>query len=381
MSFDFATEKVCTHLVFMETVTLDPLVQNTVRFQRPPVSNRVVVTVDGLDVPPDGLFSHATVTFTRPEPYRIKVNQNDLVYLSIGNEPPRMLQIVPGSAVPARDIAQNLQRQVQDLKFDVVQGRVRVSSRLPTGGKSFTFHDPRWTDKTESMPSTARILGAYQELGIVAGRSGVGTRIFPGWKLVGDPNSFVDEKIVVFDDPIQNRFPTIQLTYTTDAGNCRRCFGSRFEFDYTVKDGTYEVVRGADLMFQEFDKFLFTKVGSHWKWPWVGTNISDRIGGKAATATGHTQAFITMDVTQAFKSYQDIKKQQDNLLFQQVTDEEFPVSLDGLTIEYSPIDPTVAVVQAAVTTRARGTVELKRIIGNPSPFYLEGNPNPFFRVG
>lgn len=377
MSYDFATEKQCDHTVFLETSSLDPFVRNTVRFQRPPASSRVQVTVDGIQVPPDGLWSTPSITFTRPEPYRVKVNKNDLLYLSVGNEPARLIQIVPGSAVPAKDIAQNLQRQVHDLAFDVVNGRVRVSARRPTRGRAFTFHDPRWTDRTGTMPNTSRVLGCYQELGIVAGRAASGTLVFPGWDLVSDPNSFVDEKIVLFKEPLLTRFPTVQLTYVTDAANCRRCFGTRFEFDYTVKDGTYETVSGADLLFQEFDKFLFTRAGSHWKWPWVGTNISDRIGGKAATASGHTQAFITMDVTQAFRAYQDIKTQQDNLVFQRVTDDEYPVSLDGLSVEYSPVDPTIAVVSAGITTRARGFVELKRIVGNPSPFYLDGNPDPF----
>lgn len=380
MSFDFATEKVCTHEVFLETASLDPFVHNTVRFQRPPLS-RVRVTVNGVDIPSDGLYSTASITLTRPETYRIRVNENDLIYLAVGNDAPRLLQIVPGSNVPARDIAQNLQRQVQDLVFDVVNGRVRVSARQPSKNRAFMFHDPRWTDRTSSMPNTARILGAYQELGIVVGRAANGVKVFPGWDVVADPNSFVDERIVLFNEPLPTRFPVVQLSYVTDAGNCRRCHGSRFEFDYTVKDGTYETVRGADLLFQEFDKFLFTKAGSHWKWPWVGTNISDRIGGKAATASGQTQAFITMDVTQAFKAYQDIKAQQDNLVFQRVTDDEFPLSLDGLSIDYSPNDPTIAVVSAGVTTRSRQGVELKRIIGNPSPFFLEGSSDPFFRIG
>lgn len=381
MSFDFATEQQCTHEVFAELSSVDQFVHNTVRFQRPPVSSRVQVSVNDVDIPQEGLYSLASITLTRIEPYRVKVGVNDLVYLGIGNEPPRLLQMVPGSNVPARDLVQNLQRQVPDLSFDEVNGRVRVSALHPSKNKAFVFHDPRWTDKTSSMPNTARILACYQELGIAPGRAAAGIKMFPGWQVMADPNSFVDEKILVFDDPIPNRFPTVLLRYVTDAGNCRRCYGSRFEFDYVVKDGTYETVQGADLLFQEFDKFLFTKAGSHWKWPWIGTNIADRIGGKAATATGHSQAFITMDVTQAFKAYQDIKKQQDNMLFQNVSDAEFPVSLDGLSIQYSDVDPTVAVVSAGITTRSRQSVELKRLVGNPSPFFIEGNSDPFHRIG
>lgn len=380
MSFDFATEKVCTHEVAFETSVFDVFIGDTLRFLRPPVSSRVHVFIDGVDVPQGGLYSQASVTFTRPEPYRLRSGKNDLIYLSIGPEPPRIIQLPSGSML-AKDLVHYLRRQIFDINFDAVNGRVQISARFPGPARGFSFHDPRWTDRTQSMPNTARILGAYAELGIVPGRVATGTRIFPGWRIISDPNSFVDEKIIVFDTPLQNRSPTAQLSYQTDAGNCRRCYGSRIEFDYTVLNNSYDVVDRADLLFQEFDKFLFTKAGSHWKWPWIGTNITDRVGGKAATAFNQSQAFISMDATQAFKGYQDIKSQQDKLIFQQVTDEEYPVSLDDLTIQFSEVDPTVAVVSASITTRSQGTVELKRIVGNPDPLFLAGNSTPFLQRG
>lgn len=381
MSYDFALEKICSHEVFLEVSPLDQTVRNTVRFQRPPSSNRVRVFVDGLEISQAGLWSRASITFTRPEPYRLKVGKNDLVYLSVGHEAPRLIQLPSGSNIPAKDLVLHLSRQVPDLAFDVVNGRVRISTRTPVRGKGFTFHDPRWTDRTSSMPTTPRILGCYSELGIVPGRVASGTRIFPGWKIVLDPNSFVDEKVVLFDDPLPNRLPLVQTAYVTDAANCRRCFGTRIEFDYNVLGGKYETVDNADLLAQEFDKFLFTRIGSHWKWPWLGTAISQRIGSKALTAVSNSTTFISMDVTQAFKAYQNIKTQQDALIVQRVTDAEFPYSIDDLSVQFSPVDPTIAVVQAFITSRSREPVELKRVIGNPDPMYLEGNPNPFLQRG
>jgi hypothetical protein len=378
MSYDFATEKVCTHGVSFEVSEIDPFIRDTLRFQRPISSNKVKVYADGVEIPSSGLYSKGSITSTQIEPFRIKTGKNDLIYISIGQESPKLIQLISGASLSAKELAQSLKRQLPEIDIYAKNGRLSISGRNSGPGKAFTFHDPRWTDKTSSMPNTVRILKAYEEIGITPGRVAVGSLIFPGWKIVLDPNSLTGEdKVILFNDPIRNLQPVMQLSYTTNSANCRRCFGSKIEFDYSILNNTYETVENTDLLFQEFDKFLFTKAGSHWKWPWIGTKLTDRIGGKAATAFNTTQAFISMDVTQAFNAYKDIKTQQDRLVFQDVTDSEFPLSLDDLSVQYSTEDPTIAIVSTSISTRSREPVELKRIVGNPSPFYVAGNPDPF----
>ncbi len=378
MSYDFALGRLCTHEVFLESAELDPFVHDTVRFQRPPSSSFIRVFVDGLEVPSHGVVSRASITLMEREPFRLKHSQNDLLYLSVGSDAPRFIPLMTGPSVSAKDLATYLRRQVPGMSFTADAGRVSVSLD-PSVASRFCFHDPRWTDRIGSLQSTSRVVGGYSELGIVPGRVVSGVKTFPGWRVQSDPNSFVDEKILVFDRPLLNSRPSIQLCYFTDAGNCRRCFGSRLEFDYGVVDAEYEVVRDSDLLLQEFDKYLFTRRGSHWKWPWLGTPIADRVGGKALTVAGSSTAFVSMDVTQAFRTYQDIKKQQDAMVFQMVTDAEFPLSMEDLSVQFSPVDPTIVVFQSTIVSRSQKPIELKRIVGNPNPAFFPGSAEPFLK--
>jgi len=382
MSYDFATFRQCPHEVLFESVAFDSFVKDTLRFPRIPANtSKINIYINGVDVPANGLYSYPSITMTKPEPYRIRAGVNDLIYLQIGQEIPTMIQLPSGSNIRSKDIVKELQKQIPDLIFSVINNRFSVTSRVRVKGTAFTFHDPRWTDKSSSLITTSRIMGCYKELGINPGRSVSGVNIYPGWKIITDPNSFVDEKIILFNAPVYNQSPLVQISYFTNAANCRRCFGSRMEFDYGVINGKYETVNNADLLLQEFDKFLFTRQGSHWKWPWLGSKLSERIGGKAATITGSSRSFISADVGQSFKSYQNIKQKQDALAFQMVTDAEFPMSLNDLSVEFDPNDPTIAVVSASLVSRSSQPVELKRIVGVPTNFSITPGGAPYLPRG
>ncbi len=376
MSFDYALERICSHEVAFETVAIDSSDRRSARFGMPPSNSRVRVFVDEVEVPQTGLFSAAELPFTSPEPYRIKSGVNDLIYLGVGFGSPRFVQLVPGGAVRASDVAKDLQRKVPELFFSVKRGRVVMRSRSSGGGTAFQLHDPRWTDKTSSLPTTSRTMGCYSSVGIVPGRAAGGRKLFPGWTVGADPSSPDGfDKLLVFDERIRNNDPLIEVCYVTSQANCRRCHGTQVEFDYGVFNSTYETVENLDLLAQEFDKFVFTKVGSHWKWNWLGSGLVDRIGGKGSTGAVTVNSMITFDVSQAFRTYQSLKQKQDAGFPQQkVTDAEFPQQLSNIDVKTLPDDPTVAVVTSTIVSRSRVPVPLKRIIGNPSPFTLSGDP-------
>ncbi len=377
MSYDFSTAAVCPHQVKFEACPVDPATKQTCQFPRPPTSSGVSVYVDRVSVPQGGLWSRASLPFSKHGPYRVFRGQNDLLLLSVGFEPPRLVQLTPGPAVSALDISLGLQRQLPDLLITSDGRRVVVSTRGPVRGTAFQFHDPRWTDRAQSLPSTARVLGAYSEVGIIPGRASTGARIFPGWSVQLDPSSpHIQDRVLQFDDPLPNADPLVEISYVTSAGNCRRCFGTRVEYDYSVEDGTYGVVRNTDLLAQEFEKFLLTKIGSHWKWNWLGSNLVDRIGGKGSTAASSVNALISVDVSQAFATYQSLKSSQEaNFPQQRVSDAEYPYQLASVDVQLLPDDPTVAVLNTVIVSRSQVDVPLVRIVGNPNPFSaLNGNP-------
>lgn len=378
MSFDFATAKLCSHEVFFESVQLD-LDNRTAKFLRPPSSKRVQVFVNKQPVPSTGLYSFASIATKEVGPYRIRSGVNDLLDINIGFTENRRIQLIPG-IISAADLVRFLKTQIPELNLIVSEKRIIFSSRLRTNSTEFFFPDPRWVDKTGSLLATQRVLGAYQELGIIPGRHVMGHRLYSGWSVQIDPMSpDGQDKLLVFSDPLKNNSPLIQVNYVTQASHCRRCNGTGLEFDYTVKDGTYEIVRNTDLLAQEFDKFLFTDIGSHWKWKWLGSPLSSRIGGKGDTGRTTVNSLLSADISQAFSTYQNIKQQQDTRFpQQQVTDAEYPNNLSSINVKVDPNDPTIAVVDLVINSRSQEPVGLERQIGNPNPVQLIGDPNRTF---
>lgn len=382
MSYDFATEKVCSHEVSLEASEID-ISKTYISFRKQPTNNRVTLYIDGFLVPPSGLVSTPSLPFINAEPYRIISGVSDLIYLRMGADSPRLIQLIPGHSVRAADLVKDLRLKVPTLNWNVVNKHVVASALAPNSGTVFSFPDPRWTDKTQSLPTTARILGAYQQLGIVPGRAVTGRKLYPGWQILPDPTS-PDEtgKILKLESPLFNSDPLIQLSYVTDLSNCRRCHGTQIEFDYNITDNSYETVQNTDLMAQEFDKFVFTRLGSHFRWSWLGSQLIDRIGSKGSTAAATVNSLITLDISKAFQTYQNIKSQQDSKFpFQAVSDSEYPLSLVGINVQVPPQDPTIAIVTTTIVSRSRIPVPLKRMIGNPSPFTILGNPQAFLQRG
>lgn len=381
MSYDFAFEKICSHEVLFERLDLDAFSKNTLRFIKQPSNSRVKVYIDDVEVPQGGLYSTPFMVFSE-EPYRIIKNSNDLISFKYRDGVSRNIQLITGNSVRASDLAAYLSKQLPELNVTVKNKRVHLQDKTPVKGVSFSFPDPTFLDKTKSLPDTNRILGGYKRLGINPGRVYSGSMIFPGWKIIIDPNSFVDAKVVAFDSPVLNSEPVMRASYFVDAQNCRRCNGTKIEFDYTTINGEFETVRDTDLLAQEIDKFLFVKIRSHWKWPWLGSNLINRIGGKGTTAFGSIDTFISMDISKAFEIYKDIKTQQDSTVFQQVSDAEFPFDIDNISVQTFEDDPTVAIVEVSVISRSRDTVGLTRVVGNPNPVFLNGsNQNPFLLRG
>lgn len=372
MSKDFALQKLCSHEIRMETGTYDS-VNGLVRFRTPPTNQRIGLWIDGVSVPPSGLWSYAAIAFMNPGPYRIKQGQNDLLYMKIGNNPPAFVQLITGNVKP-QDLARDLTLKIPSLKFFAKNEKVVIQSRNPINGAAFSFVDPRWTDKTQSLPTTARVLSAYARLGIVPGRVVIGKMLFPPWTLEKYAASSAPlEMVVQFHGVILNRYPVVKLSYVTYPDYCRRCGGTRIEFDYNVSNNSYETVEDADLLSQEFDKFLFTRLGSHWKWPWLGSRLIDRIGGKGSTGRVTVNSMLSMDVSQAFNVYQNIKLQQNQDPSQQVSDAEYPMSVKSINVSTLPDDPTVAIINTVITCRSREPITLKRIVGNPNPYTIGMN--------
>jgi hypothetical protein len=374
MSYDFYIDKVCSHTIVDEVCLLNSETGDSFAFARRPSTYDCRITIDGVVVPPGGLFSKAEIVCGKSEPYRIIAGQNDLILLQIGNDTPVQIGLPPGHAVSAKTLATFLSNYTSDLVFTAENGRLVIRTPTPVNGSAFTLADPRWTDKTASLISTSRVQGAYKLLGVTPGKVGAGRKLLPGFKVILNPAAYLEEWIVRFDSPIRNSSPAILVTYQTLAPFCGRCQGSRVEVDYTITGGAYDTVRNVDLLIQEFNKFLFTVKGSHWKWPWLGSNILNRIGGKADTGTSLASSFIALDVNSAFSVYQNIKRQQDiGFPGQNVTDAEYPQSLGQFAVNVMD-DPTSYFATFNIYSRSSEPLQITRTISLPNPYQLTSSP-------
>jgi hypothetical protein len=374
MSYDFATLKQCPHYIVDELKTLDTDSSNFVDPSREVASDKIVVKIDDLEIPKQGLYSFAEVNFSKPAPYRIEYNKSDMMMIKIGNGTTRTIKLSPGFERTSTEVANELQQSIPELDVLVVNDHVVLRSTSRAAGFVFSLPDPRWSDKAGTLLSTKRILAFYASVGVVPGKSGIGQEIYPSWVLTKNQNSFLQELIILFSKPIRNFLPNIKISYTTLSQFCGRCSGTRLEYDYTVSGRTYDVVRNTDLLIQEADKFLFTELGSHWKWPWLGSNILSRIGSKANVNGGDSSASITLDINQAFATYQNIKVQQlNNFPFQRVTDAETPSAIVDLSASPSESDPTIYLANVTIKSRSQGPIEVTRIVSIPDPFTLTTN--------
>src|SRR5574343_614682 len=183
MSYDFATQQICTHEVFFETLTLDQLRSDVMYFSRPPASQDITLYVDGVLVPSYGLYSYAELQTMKIGPFRIQTGVNDLLYIRIGFDTPKFVQLIPGSRVTAKDLAKDLQNKIPELIIFEQNKRIVFRTKDRVYGTAFSFPDPRWTDTTSSLISTSRSLGASTTLGITPGRAVVGRKLFPAWRI------------------------------------------------------------------------------------------------------------------------------------------------------------------------------------------------------
>ncbi len=376
MSYDFATLKVCSHYIADEQVTLDLETSQYIIIPRKLSNERIKINIDGYEIPASGLHSYAEFTFSKPEPYRIVSGVSDTIQIKILNGAVQSIKLNPGSMLSAKSVADDLSTKIKGLTFTVKNKRVVFSSPTRFKGTYFTFIDPRWTDKALASPTTTNILACYSNLGITPGRCGIGLEVYPSWDLTVNEFDPLEQVVLKFSKPIYNTNPVVTLSYTTLATFCPRCQGSRLEYDYSIVKNTYETVKNSDLLVQEADKFMFTILGSHWKWPWLGSNLLNRIGSKANPDGLAASGLVGIEINQAFATYQNIKSQQaTRYLFQNVSDSEFPVKISNMSVGSPDNDPTTVLANFTISSRSRTVVPITRLVSAPDPFQVTSDPS------
>jgi hypothetical protein len=82
---------------------------------------------------------------------------------------------------------------------------------------------------------------------------------------------------------------------------------------------------------------------------------------------------IVSDVYEAFRRWQSVKKQQEEVVGQSVSDEEYPFRLLSVNLQQSEQDPTVIFVSATVQNRSSRPIQIERGLRTPMPLDLLGS--------
>jgi hypothetical protein len=180
-------------------------------------------------------------------------------------------------------------------------------------------------------------------------------------------------RLILFDEPIKDFQAFVEVSYNTAQQDCRRCGGTGVEHDWRYgSTGETAQVRDEALLIQETQKLFYTVRGSNPFHIWYGTMIIEAIGRKL-TAGGFVQNMIISDIYQAFRRWQSIKRQQEEVVQQVLTDEEYPYKLLSVTLDQSTEDPTVIFVNVTVQNRSQRPIELTRGLKLPEPLDLLGS--------
>lgn len=361
MSFDRKLDFVCPHLVAEEAIFLNTD-RATVRPLRPiSAFNSVVVRVDGeIIVPSQGVHLPAEALAAKKGPFNVRIGVNDTLVLRVDENLDQTLQIDPGESLSSRDVAQRLNRLVIDAIFDLTpNGRLRCRTR--SKGRATTL-----VIRSSALATT---------LGFPVNRQWRGRTPFPGWSLVADTSTLLDRptRLIIFDEPLKGYRDYVELNYSTLRQECRRCGGLGVENDwrYGVHGEVFEV-RDEALLIQEVQKITYTVQGSNSFHLWYGTQILNAIGRKLSAA-GLVQSSIIADIREAFRRWQSIKRQQEEVVGQAVSDEEFPFRLQQVVLNPSQQDPTVVFVTATVQNRSQKPIQIERGVTLPLPADILGS--------
>jgi len=358
MSYDRKLEQLCTHEVVEEALYLGTDRQTLVPLRPIASATTVKVRYSRLqEVPSIGCHLPAVVKGSSQGPFTITLGVNDTLYLSVDDRPTQALKITPGVGLSINKVVKELNSQTSNVQFS--------------------------SSKLGQLQATSRSLGKGSKIQVVDNQTstyfGLPTKVFlgqttiPGWSLVNDPNALSDRptRLVVFDTRIEGSNDFFEINYSTIREECRRCHGTGVEHDWVFDNkGAVVIAKDYDLLVQETLKILYTEKGSNQFHLWYGTGIVNAIGQKN---TASLQNIITNDIREAFKNWQNIKKQQEEVVGQEVSDEEFPSMLLLVDLTKDEKDPTLIYVNALVRSRSSKPVQISRALKLPLPYDIMGS--------
>lgn len=168
-------------------------------------------------------------------------------------------------------------------------------------------------------------------------------------------------KRIVFKKPIKSSNDFFELTYITNVGDCPKCSGGSYLFDYAVDAlGRVVLVKDNEKLIQDITKGVLTIKGTNPYHPWYGTILDTLVGSKIADFE-KLKLIISQDVQDLFSNIKDLQIQQVEV--QDVTDKERVEQLISVnTTRPDASNPTLVSVSITYRNRAGNIREIQRVI-------------------
>lgn len=326
-----------------------------------------VLANDSQYIPPEGLASQASLSAFTPGPYRIQKCQETVGsggnLLSVQTKSGTAQVVLPvGDRIPLLEVTRLL-------RASPVFGLVNIADQEG----SLVLTDVNWAGPQSFVRVSgqgATALGFRQ-----TGARGV--QVYPSWNLVAKPDPFpgirppgfnlVPSRYPKFTAPVRGN-PTFKVTYAAMPERCPRCGGTYVENDWRFSTlGDAVEIRNEDLLYQACLKAILTVKGSNPYHPNYGSNITTRIGRKAA---GAAALIIQEDVQQALLGVQNLQKKQK--LYQSLTNEELLYRIDSVSVRPAVDDPTVFFVDVTVRNASNKPVAINTVYSVPGTIALAG---------
>ena len=375
MSYDRLIDQICPHMVQEEPLYIQ-YDRQTIKPQRPvAATSSVKVRLNGaFTVPSSGLYTAARAVGTILEPFTVLTGVNDTLIMRVGSGAAQTITIPSSTGLTAAKLAGVLSAQASNVIFESRAGY--MSLRTASQGPNATV--------TLLAGSTLA-----PTLGLAINRVWQGLVVAPGWSVVSDPTSLPQRpnRWIVFDEPLKSFQDYVEVSYSTVYQECRRCGGMGYENDWVYGQlGDVAEVIDENLLLQEITKLMYTVRGSNTFNLWYGTGLTTLVGSKISMMS-LLQNMIVSDVQQAFTRWQSVKKQQEEVVGQYVSDREYPYRLISVNVYPSNQDPTVVYVDITVMNRSMQPITLTRGILLPvgvlslNAGTIQGSANKFILTG
>ena len=369
MSLDAHIGHACQHLVIEEPVTVSQ--DRMLLATKGPISSvdSVFILANDKDyIPSSGLYSSARLKSSRPGPYQIRKCSTRLPI--VGNDGDLLIiqtsagfssfQLPVGDQVSIEEILRLIRLNTNIVTADSEQGCLVLSDDSTMGPDSFV--------RVSGAGATA--LG-FEQLGAR------GVEVYPPWVL-DTKYDVLPTELPVGVNPVPARrpkfvrplqaSPTLKVTYASMPERCPRCNGTYVENDYRFDpQGDFVMIQDEDLLYQMCLKAILTVIGSNPYHTAYGSQVTNRIGAKAISATA---TLIRSDIQESLTRVQTQQLAQSK--YQKVSPEERLYAIGNIQVVPDAFDPTVFRASVVIKNASNRAISLNIVFTVPGVVALKG---------